>query len=384
MPFQTVLALAIVAQVIATLLAVRLHWRYRWRSAWAFLSASSLLIAVQHAALLMMFRADLGDAFDSYSLWTVCLSALAVSVLFLGGVALIEPFFRQLARAEALLKREKRILENEVEKHEYELQVARQIQQSLLPDEVPRLAGIDVAGTLCPAAWASGDHYDFMRLADGSVLVLIADVTGHGTGPALLMASTRAFFRALAQTCGDVGVLLTQVNRLVADDVKRGRFVTAFVVAIDPHSRTLTYCGAGHQVYLVQPDGSRLPLDATGPPLGIVPDFVHEPAPPIAVEPGQILALLTDGIPEAVSPSDEAFGWARVCDYLHQHADLPAAQILAGLLRESREFVGPQVPQRDDMTAVIIRIHSDAESLATSPSPAATQPALCTAAALPR
>ena len=186
------------------------------------------------------------------------------------------------------------------------------------------------------------------------VAVVIADVSGHGLGPALLMSATRASFRGLAPSVPEVGELLTYGNRAVVDSVSEREFVTAFTTRYDASTRTLYFAGAGHNAYLIRSDGSSQMLTADGPPLGIVPDLEISTSQQAGIEPGEILILVTDGILESRNARGEMFGETRLLQSVEKSRKQSAATIVAQLMHATRTFSGNQ-PQHDDITAVIMK-----------------------------
>ncbi len=165
--------------------------------------------------------------------------------------------------------------------------------------------GIDAGGASYPAEAIGGDYYDFIALLDGSLGVAIGDVSGHGVGPALFMAEARALLRAFAETEGDVSEIMRLVNRVLVANVDEDRFITLLLAKLDPRTRTLVYVSAGHQPgFLLSSDGVvKQPLTSTGYPLGILSDATFPASAPIALEPGDIVMLVTDGIVEARAPT---------------------------------------------------------------------------------
>jgi len=339
---------SIVAQLIATFLSLRINKRYRRYSAWLLISASSLLLAcLQVVVLLIIWETDRQlEIISSFHLWAVCLASLMGSVLFLGGVALIEPLFIGAAKAHSMLSREKQQLEAE-------LQLAQRIQQHMLPRSSPDLPGFDIAGRCTAAQGASGDFFDFVEMDDGTLGIVIADVSGHGSGPAILMATTRAFLRASAQVSTDIERILTSTNGSLSHDLEHGRFVTAFFANIDPKTGTLLYTNAGHQSWLLDGDGSVTTLGLERPPLGVLTDPDLSAADPIEMKTDDALLLASDGIAETKSPSGELFGLNRMLDCFREHRSKPAEQIVQALLSAVRAYAG-NAPQEDDMTAVVV------------------------------
>ncbi len=355
MAFKIVLIGSIVAQLVAAFLSLRINTRYRRYSAWLLISASSVLLALmQLYGLWIIWEIDrLLELITLVNLWTACLMVLMVSVLFLGGVALIEPLFLGAAKAESLLRKEKRQLESVVRENDAEFRLAGEIQQRLLPRSSPELHGFDIAGRCTAAQWTSGDYFDFIPMDNGTLGIVIADVTGHGTGPAILMATTRAFLRASAQAFTDIGRILTSANRSLFDDLERGWFVTLFFANIEPNSGTLLYTNAGHHSYLLNGDGSVEKLGLERPPLGVLSDPDLSAAEPIKMKSEDALLLVSDGIAETKSPTGELYGENRLLECFREHRARPAEEIVQ-LLHESVSRFAENAPQEDDITAVVV------------------------------
>lgn len=254
--------------------------------------------------------------------------------------------------------------------HEVQQLASRRIQQRLLPGRPPEISGYDIAGGYHPAALTSGDMYDYITLADGSLGLVIGDVSGHGIAAALVMASTHAYLRALATSCSDVGAIVSRANAIIAAEADDARFVTLLLVGLDPASGAFTYCSAGHPTgYLLDPAGEvRAELKSTAPPMGIFPD---EPFPPgdavLQLQPGELLLMLTDGVLEALDAADQQFGIDRVLQLVRRHRQCPAAQIVDALYREVLAFSGHNTPD-DDVTVLIVK------AIGPSDPPAAAQP----------
>lgn len=244
----------------------------------------------------------------------------------------------------------------EKQKLQRDLAIARDIQQSLLPDADPAVPGFDIAGWNKPADETGGDCYDFIELPDGRLGVLIADATGHGIGPALVMAEVRALVRALSSTTDDLGVLMRQTNHILHNDLDAGRFVTTFCGVLNPPSGRLDYVSGGHGPLLLyrHQDGSEHKLPATTVPLGILPDIDATPAEPIRLAPGDVFLLVTDGFFEWTNEQDEQFGVERIFELLRNHHDLSAAELIDRMYQTVAAF-GRQTGQADDLTAILIR-----------------------------
>jgi phosphoserine phosphatase RsbU/P len=243
---------------------------------------------------------------------------------------------------------------------EQDLAVARSIQQALLPRTAPAIPGFDIAGWNRPADQTGGDYYDWQAMPDGTWLVSLADVSGHGIGPALVTAACRAYMRASSLHHRDLPSLASRINRLLADDLPEGRFITMVSVLIDPRAGPLALLSAGHGPIVLYMGGSGevrdvLPKDL---PLAIEPEAVFGPAQGIALEPGDVLALVTDGFVEWARHDGagrrEQFGMERLRESFRRHARLPAAAMIEAITADVTAFAG-QERQQDDLTMVIIR-----------------------------
>ena len=236
------------------------------------------------------------------------------------------------------------------------LEIARQIQQSLLPREPIHVAGFEVAAWSRPADETGGDYYDWFALPDGRMAVVIADVTGHGIGPAMLMAVCRAYARASVPNMDPLRAAIVQLNRLVSHDFDDGRFVTFAVALLSPDHDEIELLSAGHGPSLVcrRADGAIEEFEGDGLPLGIVPEEEFTEPRRVRMAVGDTLFMVTDGFMEAHNVAGDQFGITRLSASLAAHADGPIAEIVTRIDSEVRAFAGTQ-PQADDMTAVIIR-----------------------------
>ncbi len=235
-----------------------------------------------------------------------------------------------------------------------ELIAAQQVQQALFPRASPELPGFDIAGRVFPADETAGDYFDFIPMVNGSLGLVVGDVTGHGLGPALLMAELRAYLRAISSMYSDVAAILMAANHFLASDLEECRFVTLFFGRYEPQTRTLHYASAGHYGHLLKADGSFVTLESTGLPLGMLDNTCIETGRPTLIEPGDILVLPTDGFHEAQTAARKMFGLNRVLAFIHEHRQLPSAEIIDGLRQAIANFTGrPSVT--DDATIIIAR-----------------------------
>ena len=246
--------------------------------------------------------------------------------------------------------------EQELRENEEQFRVAREIQQRLFPKTAPRLAGFEIAGVSHAAEATGGDYFDYLPMLRNRLGVVVGDVTGHGIGPALLMAETRAYLRILARNREDVGEILTRANRVLAEDIGYERFITMLLVSLDPEKRAFTFANAGHPAgYVLGADGGiKARLKRTGLPLGIKPDMAYPRASAIDLAAGDILLLLTDGIEEAMSPDETIFGTERILETVRANREKSAREIVDSLYGAVRQFA-QNTPQLDDVTAVVIK-----------------------------
>jgi serine phosphatase RsbU (regulator of sigma subunit) len=235
------------------------------------------------------------------------------------------------------------------------LEIARDIQSSLLPRTSPSVPDFDIAGWTLPCDETGGDYFDFIPTESGGLGIAVGDVSGHGIGPALLMTSARAFLRALVKQGIEPHVILERMNALLVTDMTNGRFMTMFYGVLRPQEKTIFYSSAGHEPpLLVRPETkSSQEFETGGCPLGILEGAPYPPAQ-ITVQPGDILALSTDGIQESMDVSHKKFGRDQLTQVIIEHHDLDAASIIRKVHHSVTDFCDT-VPQRDDLTLVILK-----------------------------
>ena len=251
-----------------------------------------------------------------------------------------------------------RLIEHYVEKQRLEraMKIAQEIQQNLLPKENPRICGFDVAGFSQAADETGGDTYDFLTLSDGRCMLVVADASGHGIGPALVIAETRAMLRAVGVRGCNVAYILNLVNNLLAKDLGEARFVTCFLGMLDPLGTRLEYASAGHGPLLFyrRSEDRFTEVGATGLPFGVFEDAVFDNVSNFTFASGDFAAVTTDGVFEASNPVGELFGMERMMHLLRRDRDLPAERMIANLHQAVIEFTGG-APQADDLTVVVVR-----------------------------
>jgi serine phosphatase RsbU (regulator of sigma subunit) len=253
---------------------------------------------------------------------------------------------------------ERRRAEQSLQQQQAERRLARQIQEGMLPHGAPVPAGLSAGGRSCPSNGVGGDYFDFFPTIDGRLALAIGDASGHGVGAALMIAATRAYVRALALATTDLGAILTQTNRRLAEDLPCEHFVTLFLAVLDPRARSLVHAGAGHCAgHVLDGEGhSKGILNADGLPLGVGSPRDFRTSLAIALAPGDVLFLHTDGLTDArASGGAEHFGLARALSVVRQCRRATPDDILDALFRNVAAFTHPQ-GQGDDIAAVIVKV----------------------------
>lgn len=245
----------------------------------------------------------------------------------------------------------------EIGRVDRDLSMARDIQRGLLPQTRPSVAGFDIAGMSRAAEQTGGDYYDWQELPDGRLAVVLADVSGHGIAPALVMAVCRAYARASLPLMQDPGSLLKRINTLMHEDVRGGRFVTLALAILDgPQSRIeLISAGHGPGLLLRAATGEVEQFVGDGVPLGILPDETYGAAQMLEMRPGDVLLMLTDGFFEWQRERDgQQFGIQRLSELLARVGKEDAETVLRKLDEAVLAFAEGS-KQSDDVTAVVIK-----------------------------
>ncbi len=238
-----------------------------------------------------------------------------------------------------------------------DMQLARQIQLSLLPAAPPELPGAQLAGLCIPAAHVGGDYFDYFRREDGAVNMVIADVSGHSIGAALMMVEARSVLRARVHFVTAPGDILASLNDLLYADLNQsGLFITLFYVRYDPSTRIMTYANGGHvQPLLFRPcERNCRKLDAEGLILGIREGVPFEEKQ-LRMGEGDMLLLYTDGVTETENGAGELFGEERLCAVVRAHAAGPPQGVIDAVLREVAAFRG-DAPQEDDVAMIVMKV----------------------------
>jgi sigma-B regulation protein RsbU (phosphoserine phosphatase) len=237
---------------------------------------------------------------------------------------------------------------------EGQLEVARQVQLALLPPSDPELPGYDVSAYNFPTEEVSGDYYDWVRIYDDQIGIVIADVSGKGVPAALLMAFLRASLRAATHVGYATNISMSKVNFLLWESIERNQFVTAFYGILDASNKTLSYSNAGHNPPLLfNAEGKARFIERGEQPLGMFRDTrYHEYY--LSFQPGDVLVLYTDGVTEALSPAGEEFGRDRLIEAVKVAYDLPARELIASVEMAVLEWTAG-VGANDDVTFFVIK-----------------------------
>ena len=259
------------------------------------------------------------------------------------------------AQAGAVIQR-LRTTSSQTHRLEHDLDAARQILQALLPKHPPSVPGFEVAGWTLPADETGGDFYDFQDRPSGHLAIAVADVSGHGVGPAMVAAECRAFLRATLLHAEDPGVVIPQINRLLCESLPEDRFVTAFVGLLHGEEHRLAYVSAGHGplLFFTRATAEFRELPIQGFPLGLSVEHGFGAPNSLEFAPGDFLAIITDGFFEWLGPDGECYGIDRLQNQLREFADRPAAEIIQGLYQAVQTFARG-CPQLDDLAAVVIK-----------------------------
>ena len=254
----------------------------------------------------------------------------------------------------------------QAEKLDREIKLAREIQMSTLPAEMPQLPGYDLAGQFCPADQTGGDTFDLVRLEDERLFVLLGDASGHGIGPALSATQMTGMLRVALRLGADLDAIFAQVNNQLVEDLPEEHFVTAFFGVLDPRSHLLHYhaAGQGPILHYQAATGRCRWLEPSTFPMGFMRYPRVEAPPPIELAPGDILGLITDGVFECADAAGQMFGTAGVERVLADAAGRPMSDVLARLLQAVHLF-GAGQPQADDITVVLIARRRDSAGRTT-------------------
>ncbi len=252
---------------------------------------------------------------------------------------------------------ERKLSEEAMRKQEAQLLAAAAIQKQLLPQAAPKLPGFDIAGGCYAAEFAAGDHFDYLWLPDGSLVLTLADVSGHGVGPAMITASFHARFHSLAEISCDLPQMAKTLNSRLYRETAGEMFVTMIAGRLHPQSRTLSCVNAGHPPgYVLDASGKiRVQFDSASLPLAILPELNFSASNPVQLEDDDLVFFFTDGLVEAHRSREPMFGTERALEVIREHRAKPAAEIIAAVYAAVRTHLGTS-PPHDDITLIIAKV----------------------------
>lgn len=243
----------------------------------------------------------------------------------------------------------------EKEKMERELNVAASIQQRILPTELPKIEGYDLAGINIPSREVGGDYYDCINLGNGKYALIIADVAGKGIGAALLVSTLNAALYSYLQFDIPLTEITDRLNKLIYKSSPSDKYITFFIAVLDSKTGELDIVNAGHNpIFLLSKDGALEKIDAGGVGLGMFDFGIPFTGQKSVMNSGDKLFLYTDGIPEAMNENEEEYSDERMLSFFQNYSQNFPQEIISALVKDVKEYAGA-VPQSDDITALILK-----------------------------
>ncbi len=342
-----------------TMLTLENRWipRLARGSSWHWTLKLVLLLAVTSVAVtlstlvIFLFWADREGDFKHF-LATGWKFPSVANIIFGLAVFTYQEAKRHLEERNRQLERTVELGAAERELDAAELKQAREIQEGLLPKELPQLTEFEIAGAWEPAQLVGGDYYDVIRLGKDKLAVCIADVVGKGISAALLMANVQASVRAFASETVSPSYVCSRINSVLCANLASGKFVTLFYGVLDASSRILQYTNAGHlRPILIGGDGKLKRLENGGALLGVFPEWKYEDST-VELDPGDLFMAFTDGITEAMDRDGEEFGEERLIQVVRNTGEQSMEDLKAQLLGSVQEFCNFEM--RDDATLILI------------------------------
>lgn len=257
----------------------------------------------------------------------------------------------------AAISLEKAILHHQIlekKKLEEQMQMAKDVQSSLLPSEPPEISGYDIGGICIPTFDIGGDYYDFISLDNDNLALVIADVSGDGIPAALIMASFRAMLRNQLKINPDPAQVMNVLNQLIPDVSRKRDFITAFYGKLNFNNNTFTYVNCGHNPpIMLKSDGRIIQLEEGGPSLNIIKDICFS-SDSIILGSGDIIIFYTDGVTEIFGKDSKEFGIERLKEVILLSQKFPANDIIKNIVKATKNFSESKM-YRDDFTLVVLK-----------------------------
>ena len=309
----------------------------------------ALAMELMHIGLALAIAKPLDDVLAVVKAVTVPMVAANVT----GAVIFAFIIRNEINERRTSTEREK--YRSELERKRFELEMARSIQQTLLPESTPRLQGFDMAALSLPALEVGGDFYDFIPVSQDKWGLVIGDVSGKGFPAALFMALSKTCVRANAMGKTSAAQAICMANNLIAQDAKSGMFVTLFYAILDPRRKQLRYVNAGHNppVLYKGQSGDVMSLGARGSVLGVM-DEVDLEEVELDLADNDVVVFYTDGITEAINDKEEMFGQERLITLIAQNSTLSARELVDKIISAVADFARGQEPF-DDVTLIVLK-----------------------------
>jgi serine phosphatase RsbU (regulator of sigma subunit) len=346
-PFQVLVAPAIVIYFLfITLSTLRLRP--------SLTLVTGVLSAVGYLFVTLYVELSYGDSTPASERFPFAVYIVYAALIFLAGVIAAAVARQIRGYVRAALREAK--LQSELEQINHDLDLARSIQQGLMPASPPQLDEFEIAGWNQPANQTGGDYFDWQLLPDGQLAISIGDATGHGIGPALVSALCRAYARASFLADQKQEQILERLNTLLATDLADDRFVTFAVMFLNPVNAKVKVLSAGHGPILWYQRAMNKweNLEAQGIPLGMIDGMRYEDSSLKYLQAGDMIVLVTDGFYEWQNPESEEFGLERLKETINAARDSSPQEVIAKLYAAVKDF-SQGTAQNDDLTAVVLK-----------------------------
>lgn len=346
-PYQVLVAPAIVIYFLFITLST-----LRLRPSLTFITG--LLSAAGYLLVTFYVELNFSDSTAAFDRFPFPVYIVYAALIFSAGIiaAAVAEQIRGYVRA--ALREAK--LQSELEQINHDLDLARSIQQGLMPARPPQLDDFEIAGWNQPANQTGGDYFDWQLLPDGQLAISIGDATGHGIGPALVSALCRAYARASFLADQKQEHILERLNTLLASDLADDRFVTFAVIFLNPANAQVKVLSAGHGPILCYRHAANKweNFEAQGIPLGMIDGMSYEDSHLNYLRSGDMIVIVTDGFYEWQNPDSEEFGLVRLKETIHAARDCSPEEVIAKLYEAVKDFSRGTV-QNDDLTAVVLK-----------------------------
>jgi sigma-B regulation protein RsbU (phosphoserine phosphatase) len=235
-----------------------------------------------------------------------------------------------------------------------QVRLAYQIQKDLLPESEPDIAGYDIAARSIPAQMVGGDYYDFITVENGSLAICLGDVSGKGLPASLLMANLQATLRGQTLVTAPVNESVLRSNKLIFQSTDPEKFATLFYGVLNTNTHNLSYCNAGHEIpFVFSGEGEPQRLETGGMALGVMDEFPYQ-CDAVTLNPGDLLVVYSDGIPDATNEFDHPFGEDKLIALIREYRDRPVVSIIDGIIDAVKSHEG-NMEQLDDLTLVLVK-----------------------------